>query len=154
MVKNLLAMQETWVWSLGQEDPLEKGMATHSSFLPGKSYDRGAWWVNVHGVAKSRTRLSHKHTHILAAITSLFPLGQWVSNCAVFRITWRACLCSDCWALPPELLIPIGLGHSMKMYSPNKFPGESDATTPWKLQPWTKPLPPMPCLGPIPQFLP
>ena len=33
MVKNLPAMQETWVWSLGQEDPLEKGMATHSSIL-------------------------------------------------------------------------------------------------------------------------
>ena len=29
-VKNLPAMQETWVWSLGQEDPLEKGMATHT----------------------------------------------------------------------------------------------------------------------------
>ena len=33
MVKNLPAMQETWVWSLGQEDPLEKGMATHCSIL-------------------------------------------------------------------------------------------------------------------------
>ena len=33
MVKNLPAMQETWVQSLSQEDPLEKGMATHSSFL-------------------------------------------------------------------------------------------------------------------------
>ena len=32
-VKNLPAMQETWVESLGQEDPLEKEMATHSSFL-------------------------------------------------------------------------------------------------------------------------
>ena len=32
-VKNLLAMQDTWVQSLGQEDPLEKGMATHSSIL-------------------------------------------------------------------------------------------------------------------------
>jgi len=30
-VKNLLSMQETWVQSLGQEDPLEKGMATHYS---------------------------------------------------------------------------------------------------------------------------
>ena len=38
MVKNLPAMQETWVQSLGQEDPLEKGMATHSSILPGKSH--------------------------------------------------------------------------------------------------------------------
>ena len=34
MVKNLPAVQETWVRSLGLEDPLEKGMATHSSVLP------------------------------------------------------------------------------------------------------------------------
>ena len=33
MVKNLLAMQETWVQSLNREDPLEKEMATHSSIL-------------------------------------------------------------------------------------------------------------------------
>ena len=33
MVKNLPAMQETWVPSLGQEDPLEEGMTTHSSIL-------------------------------------------------------------------------------------------------------------------------
>ena len=33
MVKNLPAMQQTWVRSLGWEDPLEKGMATHSSIL-------------------------------------------------------------------------------------------------------------------------
>ena len=33
VVKNLLAMQETWVLTLGQEDPLEKEMATHSSIL-------------------------------------------------------------------------------------------------------------------------
>ena len=38
MVKNLSAMQETWVWSLGQENSLEKEMATHSSFLPGESH--------------------------------------------------------------------------------------------------------------------
>ena len=36
MVKNLPAMQETWVRSLGQEDPLEKGMATHTSILAWK----------------------------------------------------------------------------------------------------------------------
>ena len=34
LVKNLPAMQETWVWSLGWEDPLEKGKATHSSIYP------------------------------------------------------------------------------------------------------------------------
>ena len=38
MVKNLPAMQETWVLALGWEDPLEEGMATHSVFLPGESH--------------------------------------------------------------------------------------------------------------------
>ena len=48
-VKNLPAMQETQVQSLGQEDPLEKGMATHSSYsCLEKSMDRGAWWA-THG---------------------------------------------------------------------------------------------------------
>ena len=37
MVKNLPAMQEMWVLSPGQEDPLEESMATHSSFLAGKT---------------------------------------------------------------------------------------------------------------------
>ena len=32
------------------------------AFLPGESTDRGAWWVTVHGVAKSRTRLSNSHS--------------------------------------------------------------------------------------------
>ena len=54
MVKNLLAMQETWVGSLGQEDPLKKGRATHSSILawsipwteePGKLQSMG--WQRV-----------------------------------------------------------------------------------------------------------
>ena len=61
MVKYLLAVQETWFQSLGREDPLEKGMATHSSTL--------AWripWMEeprrlhtVHGVTNSQTRLSN-----------------------------------------------------------------------------------------------
>ena len=38
LVKNLPAMQKTWVRSLGWENPLEKGMATHSSILPGESH--------------------------------------------------------------------------------------------------------------------
>ena len=33
MIKNLPAMQDTWVWSLGWDGPLEKGMTTHSSVL-------------------------------------------------------------------------------------------------------------------------
>ena len=50
MVKNLPAIQETRVQSLGQEDPLEKRMATHSSILAWRIPWRGAWWVAVLGV--------------------------------------------------------------------------------------------------------
>ena len=56
MVKNPPAMRETWVQSLGWEDPLEEGMATHSSILAWRIFiDRGAWQATVHGVAKSWT---------------------------------------------------------------------------------------------------
>ena len=58
-VKNPPAMQETWVPCLGGEDPLEEGMATHSSILAWRiPMDRGAWRATIHGVAKSRTQLS------------------------------------------------------------------------------------------------
>ena len=58
-VKNLPAMQEAWVQSLGWEDPLEEGMATHSNILA----LRILWTEEPGGlqalrVAKSRTRLS------------------------------------------------------------------------------------------------
>ena len=56
-VKNLPAMQETWVRSLGQEDPLEKGMTGFQDSGLENSMDRGAWRATVHGVAKSQTRL-------------------------------------------------------------------------------------------------
>ena len=59
MVKNLPAMQEMQVWSLGWENPLEKGMATHSSILAWRiPMDRGAWQATVRRVAKSQTQLS------------------------------------------------------------------------------------------------
>ena len=63
MVKNPPAMWVTWSQSLGWEDPLEKGIPTHSSILAWKnSMGIGAWWAIVHGVAKSQTRLSNQ-TH-------------------------------------------------------------------------------------------
>ena len=50
MVKNRPAMQETWVGSPGQEDPLEEGMATHSSILAWRiPMDRGDWWLQSMG---------------------------------------------------------------------------------------------------------
>ena len=59
-VKNPPAVQEaqeTQVWSLGQEGPLEKGVAAHSSILAWSihSMDRGGWRATVYRVAKSRT---------------------------------------------------------------------------------------------------
>ena len=54
IVKNSLALWETWVQSLGWENPLEEGMPTHSSILAWRiPMDRGAWWARVHGVAES-----------------------------------------------------------------------------------------------------
>ena len=58
MVKNLPAMQETWVRSLGHKDPLEEGKATLSSTLAWRiPIDRGAWRDAVHRVAQSQTQL-------------------------------------------------------------------------------------------------
>ena len=56
LVKNLPAMWEMWVQSLGWEDPQEEGKANHSSIL--------AWrisWTTVHGVPKSQTQLRKLH---------------------------------------------------------------------------------------------
>ena len=57
MVKHLPAMPETWVQSLGWEDPLEKEMATHSSILAWEipCTEEPTQWATVHGEAKSQT---------------------------------------------------------------------------------------------------
>ena len=55
-VQNLPAMWETWVQSLGWEDPLKKGMATHSSILAWRRTEAA-----VHKVAQSQTQLSDSH---------------------------------------------------------------------------------------------
>ena len=72
LVKNPPAMWETWVQSLGWKDPLEKGMATHSSIL--------AWRIPqtiAHGVAKSWTQLSDFH----------FPFSLFVDLVPILHIT-------------------------------------------------------------------
>ena len=48
VVKNPFAVQETQVWSLGQEDPLEKEVQPSPVFLPRESMDRGAWRATDH----------------------------------------------------------------------------------------------------------
>ena len=63
-VRNLPAMQETQLQSLGWEAPLAKGMATHSCILE-NPMDRGAcnWQATVLGVAMSWTQVSDFHIH-------------------------------------------------------------------------------------------
>ena len=72
-VKNLPAMRETWVWSLGWEDPLEKEKAPTPVFLPENSMD-----CIVHGVTKSQTWLSDFHFDIFTTESSN-PRTQCVS---------------------------------------------------------------------------
>ena len=69
-VKNLPVMQEIRVQSLGQEDPREKEMATHSSILsfPGNPMDRGAWWATVHGVAKESDRIEQLQSNVQSSL--------------------------------------------------------------------------------------
>ena len=106
MVKNLPTMQEIWVLSLGQEDPLEKGMATHSSIL--------AWrtpWTD-HGITELDTteQLPHTHTplspfpphlHLISIFTSIFIFisilpTEWqclltsrIHSLKNFRLYWK-----------------------------------------------------------------
>ena len=59
MVKNLPAMQEIWVQSLGLEDPLEKGMAAHSNILAWEiPWTEEPGMLQSMGVRESQTRLS------------------------------------------------------------------------------------------------
>ena len=72
LVKNLPAKRETWVRSLGWEDPLEEGMATHSGFLPGDPHEQKSLEDTVHGVTKSQTQLSNQARTFLGAFKEFF----------------------------------------------------------------------------------
>ena len=59
-------MRETWVQSLGQEEPLEEGVATHFSILAWRiPMDREAWHATVHGVARVGHNRVIKHSTVL-----------------------------------------------------------------------------------------
>ena len=72
MIKNLFAMQEIWVQSLGRDDPLEEGTATHSSVLACKM-PRTEEPGELHRIcraAKSQTWLKGQHTHTQPCVVS------------------------------------------------------------------------------------
>ena len=68
VVKTLPAMQETQVCSLGQEDILEKEMATHSSILAGKSGQRSLARYSPYGRKKVRHNLATKQQQVLVTV--------------------------------------------------------------------------------------
>ena len=98
-VKNPPVMRETWVWSLGWEDPLEKEMATQPSILAPwtvfssvhgteKSMDRGVWQATVHGVAKSWIWLTFTSLYFILFWTSL-TIGPLFEMMYVFLLNWH-----------------------------------------------------------------
>ena len=96
MVKNLPAMQKTWVWSSDWEDLLEKGTATHSSIL--------AWripWTDEPGglQCKSLTWLSDFYFHFSVSYqVSCLWVGTW---CLHFPYWWfNLVTCQHCWVSP------------------------------------------------------
>ena len=96
LIKNLPAEQETWAWSLGWEDALEKEMTTHSSILAWRiPLDRGAWWATVHGVAESSTteRLN------MHACSQVIKQAKYYKICCDVPSSFSSWFC-DLWKEP------------------------------------------------------
>ena len=75
VVKNLSAMQDTWVWSLGQEDPLEKEMAIHSSILAQKiPWTEEPGGLQTMGLQRFRQDFMIEQQQV----TSVTMVGVWV----------------------------------------------------------------------------
>ena len=100
-VKCLPAMRETRVQSLGWEDPLENGKATHSNIL--------SWripWTLVHGVAKSRTWLSDFHFHLEGWMISKSDSVSWLEKRGCISVKkGYILLCKFCSPLKGKYLL-------------------------------------------------
>ena len=89
-------MQETWVRSLNQEDPLEKGMVTHYGILAWRiSKDRGAWRATGNGVAESDTTEATEHSSPPSTASFRDHTGFQRSTPVTF-----------CCALPASVMLP------------------------------------------------
>ena len=96
MAKNLPAVWENWVWSLGWEDPLEEGMATHSSMLAWRiPMDKGAWWAAVH-VATTEKQPSTIPLKGVGEKEMDFWLGAVSSACSVLGLSRDVILQESC----------------------------------------------------------
>ena len=92
-VKNLPTMWEIWVQSLGWEDPLEEGMATHSSILAWRiPMDRGAWQATVHRIAEQECpvlSLYHRmlqYFHLISSCKQTSATTIWMRLWKIFQL--------------------------------------------------------------------
>ena len=122
MVKNLLAMQEIWVWSLGQEDPLEKGMTIHFSIL--------AWripWPEESGRLQSTGSQRVRHGWAAIIRRQAVTLHKYIKPSVVGGIVPPS---MTCWSLNPPSGFPGGSDGSVAETSLHQsgFPGGSDGS--------------------------
>jgi len=83
-------MRETWFRSLGQEDPLEEGMATHSSILAWRipwTEDPGG--ATVYSVTESRTRMKRLSTHASTRVPFIAIIKCWLYSLHCTVYPWR-----------------------------------------------------------------
>ena len=99
-VKNLPSIQETWVRSLGREDPLGKGMATHVSILA----RRIPWKEELEGL-KSMGSQSQDVTEVTVC-PCIMMLETGIQEVSVSEDTWLVRNCSPSPLLPPQASLP------------------------------------------------
>ena len=125
------------VWSLGWEDPLEKGMATHSSILAWRTRwtEEPCGWTTVHGVAKSPTQLKQFNTHtqqvwgkegVTRPWNRLFPLPGTLPlpPLTSTRVPPRL---AQFWCQPKHLL----LRETFPDFWPHGHPRSQECRHPW-----------------------
>ena len=122
MVKNPPTVWETWVQSLGQEDPLEEGMATHSSFFGWRvPLDKGAWQATEPGVAESDMTAT-KHRTVEFSIDSPIPI--LVNTCGVEYKGYSWLPISCCLALRAGRRMTGSPWMSTPVFSPTNITSE------------------------------
>ena len=125
MVKNLPAMQETWVWSLGWEDPLEKEMVTQSSIKWLRSLVGYSPWECKELDTTERLMHTHTPTHCQKTFTCLVRSRKVTSHSLFFKSCKREYQFSSVQfscSVMSNSLRPYGLQHA-RLCCPSPTPG-------------------------------
>ena len=120
-VKRLPAIRETWVRSLGREDSPGEGNGNPLQYSCLENpMDGGAWWATVHGVTKSRTRLSDFPPSLPPSLppsrtSTLHSVGQVSTELKKFKVCSKLCPVITSKQARPEMAAHILLGgHTNK----------------------------------------